>query len=145
MSDPCTWNRWWYLSVPNMILAPETVDGTKVSGIWSLYLKPLMVPKCPEYDPCTWNRWWYQSVRNMILVPETVDGTKVSGIWSLHLKPLMVPKCPESLYLKPLMVPKCPECQIWKVALNTFVFFNFSSWVWVLRSWESRLLNKVIN
>ena len=31
----------------------------------------------------------------------------------------------------PLMVPKCPECQMWKVALNTLVFFSLSSCDWL--------------
>lgn len=32
---------------------------------------------------------------------------------------------------KLLIVPKWPLCQMWNVALKTFVFFSFSSWVWV--------------
>jgi hypothetical protein len=31
---------------------------------------------------------------------------------------------------KLLIVPKWPLCQMWNVALNTFVFFSFSSWAW---------------
>ena len=41
-------------------------------------------------------------------------------------------------HLNPLMVPKWPECQMWKVALNTLVFFSLFSWSWLCLSWQSR-------